>query len=133
MAEDRLNRLNLFEAVVFALYGNWLISLIVDKISFERMPAIFNLFGIWYQEVCVGLAFFCLIILFVYSIFRPNAVTKTFLFIIYIGHVIGILAAFFVEDLVKSDLFFVLTGFALFLITFFIELRRIAISSRRRT
>ncbi len=95
------------------------------------MPANFNLFGIWYQEVCVGLAFFCLMILFVYSIFRPKTVNKKFLFIIYMGHVVGILAAFFVEDLVKSDIFFILTGFALFLITFFIELRRITISGRR--
>lgn len=130
MAEDRLNRLNLFEAVVFAIYGNWLISFLTEKISFEKYPVGFNVFGIWYQEVCVSLAFACLLILFAYSIFKPDAVNKRLLFIIYLGHIIGIYGAFFVEEFTKANLLFFMIGLVLFLVTFLIELKRIKISRR---
>ena len=130
MAKERLNRLNLFEAVVFAIYGNWLLSFIVDKISFEKYFVSFNIFGIWYQEVCVGLAIACLLLLFVYSIFGPHAVTKRFLFIIYFGHVVGILGAYSVEEFEKSDIIFMILGLSLYVITFIIEMKRIAISRR---
>jgi len=131
LAEDRLNRLNLFEAVVFALYGNWLISLLVDKISFSKFPASFNVFGEWYQAVCVGLAFFCLIILFAFSIFAPNSVRNWSVFVIYTGHVVGIYAAFSVEGWTRSNLVFFFIGLALFWTTFVIELRRIRLSRER--
>jgi len=131
MAEDRLNRLNLFEAVVFAIYGNWLISLLVDKISFSKFPSSFNVFGEWYQAVCVGLAFLCLLILFAYSIFSPHAIRNWFIFVLYLGHVFGIYCALYIEGWTKSNLIFFLIGFILFWITFFIELRRIRISRTR--
>jgi hypothetical protein len=130
MTEDGMKRFDLFEAVVFALYGNWLISLLTDKISFTRYPVGFNVFGIWYQEVCVGLAFACLLILFAFSIFKPNVVSKKFLFIVYSGHVIGIYCAFFVEGFSKANLVFYSIGLILFWITFVIELKRIKISRR---
>ena len=119
MAEDRLNRLNLFEAVVFAIYGNWLISFLSDKISFSNAPKFLNVFGEWFQAVCVGLAFTCLIILFAYSIYRPHSVTKNFLIILYIGHIVGIYAAFSVEEVTMSNIVFIFIGFALYIITFF--------------
>jgi len=128
MAEDRLNRLNLFEAVVFAIYGNWLISFLVDKISFSKFPVYFNIFGEWYQAICVGLSFFCLLLLFVYSIFRPNVVRNWFWFVLYSGHVLGIFCAFSVEGWTKSNIIFYIIGFVLFWITFYIELARIRIS-----
>ena len=131
MAEDRLGRLNLFEAVVFAIYGNWLISFLADKISFSKFPVNFNIFGEWYQAICVGLSFFCLLFLFVYSIFRPNDIRNWQIFILYLGHVIGIYGAFFVEDWTKSNLIFMLIGFVLFWMTFFIEIERIKIGRKR--
>lgn len=132
MAEDRLNRLNLLEAVVFALYGNWLIAFLTDKISFMKYPPNFNVFGIWYQEVCVTVAFTCLLTLFVYSIYRPHTLSKKFLFLLYTGHIVGIFGAFFVEDLTKSNVIFLLWGYALFLMTFFLELKRIKIARTNR-
>ena len=131
MAEDRLNRLNLFEALVFGIYGNWLISFL-DKISFTKFPSIFNIFGEGYQIVCVGLSFSCLLILFAYSIFRPNAATKWFIMILYLGHVVGIYGAFFVEGLTIPNTVFLLIGFTLFAIIYLIELQRIKIGRRNR-
>jgi hypothetical protein len=124
--ESALDRLNLFEAVVFAIYGNWLIALVTEKISFMRYPLVYNIFGIWYQEICIALAFSCLIILFAFSIFNPIRVNKRLLLILYIGHVIGIYGAFFVEDITnKSNVIFFLIGLTLFFLTFFLELKRI--------
>jgi hypothetical protein len=128
MTEDRLNRLNLFEAVVFAIYGNWLISFLSDKISFSKAPKFFNVFGDWYQAVCVGFAFACLLILFAYAIYKPNTVTKGILAILYAGHIIGIYGAFFVEEFTMSNIVFVIIGFALYIITFFLELERIKLA-----
>jgi hypothetical protein len=128
--EHRFDRLNLFEAVVFAIYGNWLISFLTDKISFSKYPLNFNIFGIWYQEVCVALAFASLLILFAFSIFRPDALSRKLLFILYIGHIIGIYGAFFVEEWSKANLIFMYIGFVLFWITFGIEVRRISLSRR---
>jgi hypothetical protein len=42
MAEDRLRRLDLFEAVVYAIYGNWLISFLADKISYTQQRKLFR-------------------------------------------------------------------------------------------
>jgi len=107
MANHSLDRLNLFEAVVFGLYGNWLISLLVDKISFQKYPTgNINVFGMWYQEMCVWLAFVCLILLFVFSIFRPDLINRKFLFILYAGHTLSIWAAFTVEGMTKSNTIF---------------------------
>jgi hypothetical protein len=132
LVEARLDRLNLLEAVVFALYGNWLITFISDKISFMKYPPNFNIFGIWYQEFCVAVAFACLLILFVYSIYRPHTISKKFLLILYTGHIVGIYAAFFAEGLTKPNIIFLLLGYALFLMTFILEIKRIRIARINR-
>jgi len=131
MGEDRLHRLDLFEAVVFALYGNWLISLLSDRISFSKFPVNFNIFGAWYQAVCIGIAFSCLLILFVFSIFRPNDISKVNLFILYMGHLSGVSCALIAEDLTISNFIFFLIGSILFMITFLIEHERMRISRRK--
>jgi len=126
MNEDRLNRLNLFEALVFGIYGNWLISFI-DKISFLKFPVSFNIFFWSYQFVCVALAFSSLLLLFGFSIFRPNETSKLFMYIMYLGHAIGIFGAFTVEGWTVSNLSFYFIGLTLFLIIFLIEGKRVRI------
>lgn len=132
MVDDRLNRLNLFEVIVFAIYGSWLISFLSDKISFSKFPKVLNIFGVWYQPVCVVLAFACLLFLFIYSIYAPNVITKRLLIILYVGHIIGIYGAFFVEGFTISNDVFILIGFTLFIITFFLELQRIKIAREKQ-
>lgn len=63
--QERLNRMNLFEAVVIGIYGNWLISL-VDKVSFLKEPNVFGVVFIGYQVMAVGLSFATLLILFAF-------------------------------------------------------------------
>lgn len=130
MAEQRLKRLDLFEVVVFGLYGNWLITFLSDKISFEKFPIGLNVFGSWYQDVCVGLAFGCLLLLFGLSVFRPDLTRWWSLFIIYMGHTASIFMAFVVEGMTKSNLIFMAIGLVLFYLTFIIELRRIKINKQ---
>jgi hypothetical protein len=130
MAEQRLKRLDLFEVVVFGLYGNWLITFLSDKISFEKFPLGFNVFGSWYQEVCVALAFGCLLFLFALSVFRPDLTRWWSLFVIYMGHTVSIYMAFVVEGMEKPNLIFMVIGLALFYLTFIIELRRIKINKQ---
>jgi hypothetical protein len=129
MSKDELNRLNLFEALVFGIYGNWLISF-VEKISFLKYPASFSIFGGAHQGVCVGLSFSCLLILFAYSIFRPQDTTKWFVYILYVGHIVGNYGAFSAEGWTISNLAFSFIGTILFVIIFFIEVGRIRIRKR---
>jgi hypothetical protein len=131
MSEARLNRLNLFEALVFGIYGGWLISF-VDKISFAKYPVNFNIFGGAYQTVCVVLAFSCLLILFAYSIFRPDIATNRFVLILYSGHIVGIFGALYPEGYTIPNTVFFFIGMTLFFIIYVIELQRIRIGRRNR-
>jgi len=109
----------LFEAVVFGIYGNWLISFL-DKISFEEVM-------VWYQPLCVGVSFASLLMLFSFSIFRPNLVTRWFGFMMGFAHAIGNYGALWAEGLqhhINLNVFF-WVGFALFGIIYLIELQRI--------
>jgi predicted ferric reductase len=125
--EEILNRLNLFEALVFGIYGGWLISF-VDKISFLKYPAAFNIFSWGFQIACVALSFSTLLILFGYSIFRPNFLTRWLAFILGIGHEVGNYGALWAETWTMQLLVFFLIGTILFFIIYAIELRRTRIT-----
>ena len=86
---ELLDRLNLFEAVVIGIYGNWLIDLL-DKVIFEKEIWIF---GFYYQPLCMVTSLITLFFLFVYSIFAPELVTRRFGFILGYGHAIANLGA----------------------------------------
>jgi hypothetical protein len=134
MTEDRhrqelLNRLNLFEAVVFGLYGGWLISF-VDKISFsdKAISSIFLIFtaSSWaYQGVSVALSFFTLLLLFGFSMFKPNFMTRSWAFILGFGHSISNYGALWAEGLTIRLFMFWVIGTLLFCIIYAIELRRV--------
>jgi hypothetical protein len=131
MSEAELNRWNLFEAILFGIYGNWLIAFL-DKVSFLKAPINFNIFGFWFQSVCVGLAFFCLPTLVYFSIFRSKEVTRGLILVLYLGHIIGVLGALFVEEWTASLLVFYLIGFSLFIIIYSIQIQRIRIYKKLR-
>jgi hypothetical protein len=130
MSETELNRWNIFEALLFGIYGNWLIAFL-DKVSFLRVPINLNIFGFWYQSVCVGLAFFCLPLLFYISIFKSKETKRSFILVLYFGHLIGILGALFVEQWTISLLAFYLIGAALFIVIYYIQIIRIKIQKRK--
>lgn len=125
--QDMLNRMNLFEALVIGIYGNWLISF-VDKISFLKFPISLNVFSWGYQIVCVALSFATLLILFAYSIFAPNAVTRWFGPLLGFGHIVGNYGALYAEEFTMPLIVFFSIGVALFLVIYIIELRRIRLT-----
>lgn len=129
--QEMLNRMNLFEVLVIGIYGNWLISFI-DKISFLKEPVVLGVIFSGYQVWCVGLSLATLLLLFAFSIFLPNAVTRWFGFILGIGHVVGNYGALFAEGFTMPLLVFYSIGVVLFLIIYTIELRRVRISRSRR-
>lgn len=128
---ERLDRMNLFEAVVIGIYGNWLISFI-DKISFIRDPVVYGVRFWGYQVWAVALSFFCLIFLFVFSVFRPRDVTRRLAFIIGVGHPIGNSAALWAEGWTTHLYVFFWIGVFLFFIIYAIELARIRIERINR-
>jgi len=129
--EEMLNRLNLFEAVIFGLYGGWLISL-VDKISFsDRIVGFFfTVLGTpsWvYQGSCLGLSFVTLLLLFGFSMFKPNFMTRRMAFVLGFGHIAGNYAVLWAEGLTSRLVIFWAIGTCLFFIIYAIELRRVRI------
>ena len=129
MSEAELNRWSLFEALLFGIYGNWLITFL-DKVSFLRAPIYLNIFGFWYQSVCVGLAFFCLPLLVYLSIFKPMQTRRSYILIAYLGHFVGILGALSVESWTISLLIFYLIGVAFFIAIYVIQVIRIGIQKK---
>ena len=128
--EDRreiLNRINLFEVLLIAIYGSWLISL-VDKISFSKAPIGF-LSGS-YQILCISLSLFCLLLLFVYSIFSPNEVTPRLWFLLGVGHTAGNYCAVWAEGFTRQNSAFLGIGTGIFLIIYSIERQRIRLTGR---
>lgn len=125
LSRDKLNRLNLFEALIFGIYGNWLISF-VDKISFEK-----TIMGLWfYQHIAVALAFILLIALFASSIFKPFVVTKWYAWALGFGHGSMIYVALWSENFTSKTGFFFWIGFSLFCFIYLIELRRASIMTK---
>ena len=129
--QERLNRMNLFEALVIGIYGNWLISL-VDKVSFLKEPNVFGVVFIGYQVMSVGLSFATLLILFAFSIFRPDTVTRWFGLILGVGHVTGNYGALWMEGWTTPLYIFYLIGLVLFCIIYSVELTRVRISRNNR-
>jgi hypothetical protein len=121
---------DLFEGIVIGIYGNWLISFI-DKISFLREPIVLGVVFIGYQIMAVGLSFATLLILFAFSMFRPDTVTRWFGFVLGVGHVVGIFGALFAEGFTISLTVFYCIGVILFLIIYTLELRRVRMSRRK--
>lgn len=130
MSEDTLNRINLFEGVVFGVYGGWLISFI-DKISFLKFPLYYNIFSWAFQFACVVFSFLCLFLLFAFSIFRANLLSFGLGYVLYLGHEVGILGALYAEGLTVSNLAFFFLGLFLFGLIFVIESRRVGIQRKR--
>jgi hypothetical protein len=115
-----LNRLNLFEALLFGIYGTWLISF-VDKTSFLKAPIAFNVFFQGYQPACVLVSFFCLVVLFGFAMFRPYDMTRRFGFIMGFGYVVCNWCALYIEGWTTPLLVFFCIGAGIFFVIFAVQ------------
>lgn len=121
--QENIDRINLFEGVVIGIYGNWLISLL-DKISFEKKG---QFAGSWYQPLCIITSFSTILLLFAFSIFRPEFINKRMGFLLGFGHAVANIGALWVEGMTSKMWFFSLVGTFLFYIIFIIEMQRVRI------
>ena len=125
--EQQLNRLTIFEALVFGIYGNWLISLL-DKVSFDKSVWIF---GLWFQPFWILMSFFTIILLFFCSIYRPKFVTGNFGILLGFGHAASNYLVLWAEGIFIKLFFFYWIGTVLFFVLYPIELRRASIGQRQ--
>jgi hypothetical protein len=102
--KDRLNKLAIFEAVLFGIYGNWLISF-VDKIT-TLFPDIRSALLV----IFVILSFFFLLTLVSLSIFYPKKMTRLHVIFFGVMHFACNFGAFFVEGMAPQFAFFLSVG-----------------------
>jgi len=132
LLRPRLDRLNIFEAVVVGIYGNWLISFL-DKLTLTNIEV--TLLGIpipYFQAFNLAFAFTALFIFFGFTIFRPNEVTRKFAIIMGIAHIVGIWVTMLFEVMtIKFGLSYWL-GIGLYLVLFSTEISRVRLTRRNR-
>jgi hypothetical protein len=128
---QRIDRLNIFEAVVFGIYGNWLISFL-DTLTLNNIEI--TMWGIpvpYFQAFNLAFAFTALFIFFGYAVFRPNQVTGKFASIMGVAHIVGIWATMVFEVMtIKFGLFYWL-GIGLYLVLFITEGKRVKWTRRK--
>jgi hypothetical protein len=122
MSDDRLT---IFEALLFGIYGNWLISF-VDKITFLNATPLFTVLKLSFALF----SFVFLIILVFWSLFQPQRLSKKRIIGLGIAHFVCNSGTLFFEVLGDTPKFigvyglFVVIGAIMFSIICNIQFRR---------
>jgi hypothetical protein len=125
MSGINFDRLTIFEALLFGVYGNWLISF-VDKITFQNANILDILTSL--EVGFVGVSFVSLFVLVSWSIFQPQRLTKFWNIVLGMTHFALNVGTLIIVGLTLQYVFFLIIGGIMFFIICGIQFQRTKIS-----
>ncbi len=103
----------------------------LDRITFDKTINVFGCELWFYQPLCVVFSFICLIALISIGVFKEKWLTRTLVYSLYLGHIVGNYAALFVEGFTFKNFFFLGIGIILFFLIYLSEIMRMRETKRR--
>jgi hypothetical protein len=118
MRDDKLTKLTIFEAILFGIYGNWLISF-VDKLTFPNTNILTSL-----EVGFVSVSFVSLFLLISWSIFQPQKLTRFWTIVLGLTHFGLNVGALIIVGSAMQYTFFLFIGAVMFLIICQVQYQR---------